>query len=68
MNTEEDLMNDARTPTIVLESNEDDMMNDDATEIITPQGSYSNTPVLEATENETQIFVSLTLSLHVCCH
>ncbi|XP_056860627.1 uncharacterized protein LOC108845303 isoform X1 [Raphanus sativus] len=56
MNTEEDLMNDARTPTIALESNEDDMMNDDATEIITPEESYSNTPVLEATENETQIF------------
>ncbi|KAJ4885679.1 Uncharacterized protein Rs2_35772 [Raphanus sativus] len=63
---EEDLMNDAPTPTIatrenssstfVLESNEDDMMNDDATEIITPQGSYSNTHVLEATENETRIF------------
>ncbi|KAL0732490.1 hypothetical protein Bca4012_008699 [Brassica carinata] len=63
--TEDDLINDAPTPTIatqerssstlVLESNEDDMMNGYATEIITPEESYSNTPILEATDNETPI-------------
>ncbi|KAL0714242.1 hypothetical protein Bca4012_021221 [Brassica carinata] len=63
--TEDDLINDAPTPTIatqerssstlVLESNEDDMMNGYATEIITPEESYSNTPILEATDNETLI-------------
>ncbi|KAL0729785.1 hypothetical protein Bca4012_025878 [Brassica carinata] len=63
--TEDDLMNDAPTPTIVtqesssstlvLESNEDDMMNGYATEIITPEESYSNTLILEDTDNETPI-------------
>ncbi|KAL0793996.1 hypothetical protein Bca101_065373 [Brassica carinata] len=63
--TEDDLINDAPTPTIatqerssstlVLESNEDDIMNGYATEIITPEESYSNTPILEATDNETPI-------------
>ncbi|KAG2329177.1 hypothetical protein Bca52824_000357 [Brassica carinata] len=63
--TEDDLINDAPTPTIatqerssstlVLESNEDDMMNGYATEIRTPEESYSNTPILEATDNETPI-------------
>ena len=73
-------MNDAPTPTIatqesssstlVLESNEDDMMNGYATEIITPEESYSNTPILEATDNETPInepvVVRFKLSLHLC--
>ncbi|KAG2329937.1 hypothetical protein Bca52824_001117 [Brassica carinata] len=63
--TEDDLINDAPTPTIatqerssstlVLESNEDDMMNGYATEIITHEESYSNTTILEATDNETPI-------------
>ncbi|KAG2311357.1 hypothetical protein Bca52824_022914 [Brassica carinata] len=62
---QDDLMNDAPTPTIVtqesssstlvLESNEDDMMNGYATEIITPEESYSNTLILEDTDNETPI-------------
>ncbi|KAG2298327.1 hypothetical protein Bca52824_034799 [Brassica carinata] len=61
---EDDLINDAPTPTatqerssstLVLESNEDDIMNGYATEIITPEESYSNTPILEATDNETPI-------------
>ncbi|KAL0742611.1 hypothetical protein Bca4012_084124 [Brassica carinata] len=78
--TEDDLMNDAPTPTIatqesisstlVLESNEDDMLNGYATEIINPEESYNDTMNDDASSpiiNAQEIPIANTYQVDVKC-